>query len=357
MNGPAAFDVRPTTPDDLPELGRFLAEGFHAPPGSPFAALDVLRWKYFDPRGLDAAADAPRSYLARRPETGAVVGHVGVCLARFRGGGLPAEGVSTLHMIDWLSSIDGKGAGAALMRRAHRTADTQYGFGGSAAGRRVGGRGGYGLVALVPVVQRVLRPGYRLIGPSHGVLGGFLRAAKDLVGIVGRPPRRSSARVVPRPVEAFGPEVERILERGAPRALWTSRGPDLLNHLLRYPRGGVTGYLLEIGGKARGFALLSIVPRDGGAVREGRVVECLLDDPDDAGLWLASATVLTAKLKQLGADVAVAFASTDWTALAFRSAGYAPAHALEFRLRDRSNRLPGNLPFHLTPLDADYAYT
>ena len=354
MSGPPALNVRPTALDDLPELGRFLVEGFHAPPGASFAATDVLRWKYFDPRGLDAG-DAPRSLLAREPKLGAIVGHVGVCPARFRGGALPADGISTLHMIDWLST--GGGAGAALMRRAHRAADTQYGFGGSAAGRGVIDRGGYGLVALVPVVQRVLRPGHRLRDPSHGVLGRLARAARDVAGIAGRPPRRADKSVELRPVAAFGPEVNRVLQRSMPRALFTSRGPDFLNHVLRYPRGGVTGFLLDRDGATRGFAVLSIVARDGGSARQGRVAECLLDDPDDADLWLASAAALTAELKRQGADVAVAFASTPWSALAFRSAGYAVAHALEFRLRDRSGRLPVTLPFHLTPLEADYAYT
>jgi hypothetical protein len=66
---------------------------------------------------------------------------------------------------------------------------------------------------------------------------------------------------------------------------------------------------------------------------------------------------LTAELRLRGADVAVAVASTEWTARALGAAGYAPAHTLEFRLRDRANLLPRAAPFHLTPMQADYAYT
>ena len=351
-----AHDIRPTTPDDLPELGRFLTDGFHAPAGSAFAAPEVLRWKYFDPRGGDAGS-SPRSYLARDPATGSVVGHVGVCPARFRGGGLPPDGVSTLHMIDWLTSDAGRGAGAALMRRAHQGTETQYVLGASAAARRVTGRAGYELVAPVPVFRRVLRPGYRLKDASRGRFGRLLRAAKDAAGVALRPAKAPGACVDLRPAEAFGPEIGPALSAYAPHAVSTSRGPGLLNHLLRYPRGGLTGWQVWRGGALRGFALLSVVPRDGGAVREGRVAECLLDDPDDADLWLAAVSALTAALKGQGADVALAFAPTDWSARALRSAGYAPAHALEFRLRDRAKRLPAGRPFHLTPLEADYAYT
>ena len=30
-------DIRPLTPDDIPELSRFLTAGFHAPPDADFA--------------------------------------------------------------------------------------------------------------------------------------------------------------------------------------------------------------------------------------------------------------------------------------------------------------------------------
>ncbi len=102
--------------------------------------------------------------------------------------------------------------------------------------------------------------------------------------------------------------------------------------------------------------MLSVVPRttDGA---EGRIVECLLDDPDDDDLWLASAVALTAELKRQKADVALAFTSTDWSARAFAAAGFGPSHTLEFRVRDRAGRLPKETPFHLSPLEADYAYT
>jgi hypothetical protein len=349
-----AHDIRPLTPDDLPALSRFLTEGFHTPADASFAAVDVLRWKYFDCRGVDAGS-VPRSYLARDPESGGVVGHLGVCTGRFRGGGLPTEGVSTLHMIDWLTSAAGKGVGASLMRRAHQTTDTQYGLGGSAAGRGVGGGSGYGLVAMVPVYQNVLRVAYRLKTPEAGLPGRLLRVAKDAASKIARPGRTPRAGIEIRPVEAFGPEVEPIVSRYAARAVFTSRGPDFLNHVLRYPRGGVSGWHVLRDRVFRGFAVLSIVPREGGG-REGRIVDCLLDDLDD-DLWHAAVFELTGALKRQGADVAVGFASTDWSARALRASGYARVHDLEFRLRDRSARLPRGAAFHLTALEADYAYT
>lgn len=348
-----AHDLRPLTPDDLPALSRFLTEGFHAPAGAAFAAPDVLRWKYFDPRGEDAG-DAPRSYLAFAEGTGRVVGHLGVCPGRFRGPGLPAEGVSTAHMIDWLSSEAGKGVGATLMRRMHRSSETQYGFGASAAARAVMGRSGYGLVATVPVYRKVLRAGYRLKDPGRGPVGRLLRVARDAATFA-RPARRPEAEIELRQVASFGPEVEPVLAAYQARAVFTSRGPGLLNHALRYPRGGFTGWHVLRDGALRGLAVLSVVAGDGGA-RVGRVVECLLDDPDGRA-WQAACLGLAGVLRRQGAGVAVGFASTEWSARALGAAGFAPSYALEFRLRDRPGRLPRDRPFHLTPLEADYAYT
>jgi hypothetical protein len=349
-----AQDIQPLSDADLPELSQFLTEGFHAPVDAPFAAPDVLRWKYLEPRG-DSGGTVPQSYLARDQASGRIVGHVGICLSRFSGGNLPPEGISTLHMIDWLASADGAGVGATLMRRAHQGTETQYGLGGSAAGRGVADRGGYALIARVPVHHNVLRPTYRLRTPGAGPIKRVLRAVKDTVRKLARPARKPAGRITLARVESFGAEIEPILSAYRSRAIFTSRDPWLLNHVLRYPRGGISGWHLRTDGVLRGFAALAVVPQPGG-VRTGKIVDCILDLTDDA-LWHAAFMALTAALKRQGADLAVAFASTEWAAQALGRSGYAPVHNLEFRLRDRSSRIPRGATFHLTALEADYAFT
>ena len=83
-------DIRPLTPDDLPELSRFLTAGFHAPPDSDFAAPEVLRWKYLEPAGDETDLDTARSYVAR-DEGGRIVGHLGLCRTEFEGQALAAS--------------------------------------------------------------------------------------------------------------------------------------------------------------------------------------------------------------------------------------------------------------------------
>ncbi len=345
-------DIRPTAEADLPALSQFLIEGFHAPADAPFAAGDVLRWKYFEPLGEEG--DAPRSYLAIEPETGEIAAHLGVWRSRFHGVGLPAEGIATLHMIDWLSAKNAVGAGAALMRRAHQSCSVQYGFGGSVAGRTVGERGGYALVANIPVYHRVLRPMYRLSEREHGWAGRSARAVRDVVGVLRRPAKRPKQPVELEAVAAFGEEVVPILECYEKRAIFTSRTAGALNHALRYPRGGLTGWRVRRDGAVRGFAVLAIAP---GTPRIGRIAECLLDDPDEPDLWHAAIHALTAELARQGADRAVAAGSTEWSRTGLAASGYFFAHDLDFRLRDRGNVIPRDAVFHLTQMEADYAYS
>ena len=346
--------IRPLTTGDIPELSRFLTEGFHAPAGAPFAAEDVLRWKYFDPLGPEAEGII-RSELARDSESGQVVGHVGICPVRFRGIGLPSDGIPALHGIDWLGSEAMPGVGARLLWKWHKRIEVGYVIVATEIARLVTGRAGYEVVAKVPVYRNVLNPGYRLRLPGIGPAARLARAVSDTASKLARPGQKPRRSVEIEPVESFGDEIRPILASHESRSVMTSRDPGLLNHLMRYPRGGISGWRLVCEGVVRGFAILSVVPREG-TIREGRIVESLVDG-DDPDLWHGSIFALTSELKRQGADVAVGFASTPLTAQALARSGYAPAYELEFTLRDRGGRIPRNSPFHLTSIEADYACT
>lgn len=346
-------DIRPLTRYDLPELSRFLTEGFQASFDSAFAAVDVLAWKYLDPRGPEAG-EGPRSLIARDLDTGKILGHLGLCPGRWHGGVLPAGGVSTLHMIDWLGSKEAVGVGAALMRRAHESTETQYGLGGSVAGRGVGGRGGYSLIRRVPVFSRALRPLYRLRDPSIGLPGRLLRATRDTLGRLRSRSRRPQTPVTLVRLTSFDDRVTETVQAYRDRALYTTRDPALFDHLLRFPRGGLTGWELRSGGRSIGFALLSVIPQSNG-LRLGRIVDCVLTEERDTA-WHGAISALSDELYRQGADLAHGVASTPWFEQALVAAGYAETHRLDFRLRDRSKLIPTEFPVHLTLLEADYAY-
>ncbi len=347
-------EIRPLVLDDLSDLGRFLIAGFHAAPDSDFAAPEVLRWRYLEPRGEDD--EAPRSYLAR-DEGGQVIGHVGICRTTFEGDAITGRRIATLHMIDWLGSPEHRSVGASLMRKAHEGVPTQFGLGGTEAGRTVIKRGGYTTRNPIPVYQRVLRPAHWLRVPALSFAEKGVRLARDLVRRGLLPTRPAQVRVELRKVRSFGSELKPIIERAQTRAILTGRSSERLNHLLQFPRQAMSGWhLVAPPDRLCGFAVLNLVPQHGGRMRLGKIVDCLLADTD-VRFWHGAILALTQELGRQGADVAQTFASTPWMAEALHGSGFASRFVLEFSLRDRQGLLPPGIPFHLMPIEADYAYS
>jgi hypothetical protein len=358
--------IHPLTPDDVPELSRFLSAGFHAPAEADFAAPEVLRWKYLEPleRGTDTslavgpAADAPRSYIAR-DEAGRIIGHIGICRTEFQGAALtPAGGrAATIHIIDWLGSPEHRALGMSLMRQAHQGVETQFGLGVSQAALVVGERAGYELRSLVPVSTRVLHTGYWLRTGGLGPLQRGLRLARDAIKRLALPRAAPGTVLALRRVWAFGPEIVPVVEKAKEHVILTHRDPDRLNRFLHFPRQAMSGWhLVDDAGHVRGFALLNLIPKDQGHTRTGKFVDCLLDGIEVAP-WHAAVIALTRELARQGADLAQAYASTPWMAEALRRSGYSSRFAVKFHIRDRQGIIPRDVPFHLTPLEGDYAYT
>ena len=371
-------DIQPLTLNDVPELSRFLAAGFRAPPAADFAAPEVLRWKYLEPPRAttdEADSDSPRnqvdlgvnteidmgsalSYIAR-DDAGRIIGHVGLCRTALEGQAITASGgrTATVHIIDWLGSRNHHSVGMSLMRRAHHGVATQFGLGVSQAALVVGERAGYELRSLVPVYSRVLRARYWLqTGDSSPVKRG-LRLARHAMSWPVRRPAACWATITPKRVSAFGPEIAPIVEKAKSHVILTQRDATRLNRFLHFPRQAMSGWhLLDEIGRLRGFAMLNLVPQDQGRTQTGKVVDCLLDDVDPEH-WQAAMLALTQELKRLGADMAQAYASTPWTAEALHQCGYVSRFAVKFHIRDRLGLIPHGRTFHLTPLEGDYAYT
>lgn len=361
-------DIQPLCQEDLPELSRFLTAGFHAPAGADFASPEVLRWKYLEPiegspRTGTAVPDngmtgAPRSYVAR-DESGRLIGHIGICRTAFEGQAIAADGgrVATIHIIDWLGSPEHRAVGMSLMRRAHTGISTQFGLGVSPSALVVGERAGYDLISLVPAYTRVLRAGYWFRTGGMRPHGRVLRLARDLVQRCLRPRASSGSTLMLRRVSSFGPEVEPIVAQARAHAILTHRDPARLNAFLRFPRQAFSGWhLVDASERVRGFALLNLVPKDEGRTRTGKIVDCLLDGIE-VPLWQAAIGALTGELGRQGADIALAYASTPWSAEGLGRIGYTSRYTVKFHIRDRRGLIPRSSPFHLTPLEGDYAYT
>jgi hypothetical protein len=347
-------ELHPLRVDDLDDLSRFLTVGFHSDSAADFAAPDVLHWKYLEARGeLD---DLPRSYLAR-DEASQVIGHVGLCRTFWEGTAITEGRISTLHMIDWLGSTAHRAVGASLMRKAHETASTQFGLGGSEAGRTVIKRGGYQPRQPVCVYQSILRPSYLFRMPGLRGIERTWRLGREITRKAAHPARTSRRRIELRQVSQFGSEIDTVVEEARAHSILTSRTHQRLNHMLRFPRQSMSGWLLQMSSdRVCGFAILNIVPHHCGGIRLGKIVDCVLTS-DEVDIWHASLLALKRELDHQRADIAQCFGSTPWICEGLDRAGFVSRFSLEFSLRDRSSLIPQGIPFHLMPIEADYAYT
>jgi hypothetical protein len=359
-----ARDIYPLTSSDIAELSRFLTAGFHAQPEADYAAPEVLRWKYLEPyvpgdaKIEDGGLTAPRSYIAR-DETGAIIGHLGLCRTAFEGSAIKVDGghVPTIHIIDWLGSPGHRAVGTSLMRMAHKGVATQFGLGVSEAALVVGERIGYELRSLVPVYVRVLRAGYWMRSNGLSFMARGLRLARDVASRWIQAPVTPRVTILLKRVAEFGPEIGPIVEQAKANAILTRRDPARLNAMLRFPRQTMTGWhLRDSTGRLRGLAVLNVIPKDKGRTRTGKIVDCLLDNIT-VDLWHAAMLALTDELTRQGADLAQAYASTPWSVQALRQSGYQSRFAVKFHIRDRLALIPRDAIFHLTPLEGDYAYT
>ena len=336
-------------PSLIPQLSEFLAAGFPQQPVADFAAPDILKWKYFDPRETD---DAPRSFVAL--VDGEIVAHAGLCSTTFRRAGQSAFAVPAVSMIDWYSLPDHRPMGALLMLKVFRRAGTQYTLGCSVAAAEVILASGYSILSTVPHYQRVFRAGHFLrMASQNPHWRNVAVQLRDFGRSLGNRAHTPPVTVELQHVEAFGAEIDSHLENGKPDVVFTSRRASLLNHYLRYPRGTVTGWLVRQAGQPVGVALLNCWEKRG--LRVGKIVDCFLavDAPDK---WHAAVFALTEELRRQGSDVATCFASTPWMNRALQDSGFAQSGSTPFYLRDPGNQIPRTTPFHLTHLEADLAF-
>jgi hypothetical protein len=347
-----SYRIQATTPDELSEIGQFLREGFNEPPDISYFTEPALRWKYFEPCGIDFG---PRSYVARA--SGRIVGHVGIVPRAFlvHAGSTPTGPIPASHFIDVLASPDFPSAGLMLMKRGFGADVVQYALGGTADWQRLAEKIGYERRFEFPVYRAILRPLYRARIPGTSASVRLLRVGADLTKFLTHPGQKLRRSVTIRRVTAFGSEVGSLIGKGPSPQVLTSRPATLLNYFLRYPAGTISGWSIQEGSNEVGLALLN-VHAENRDHQHGTIVECCLASSDQ-DLWHAAIVGLERKLKDQGADVATCYASTSWLDQACRRAGFLPLkRQVPFLVRDLGGLLPRDIPYHLTSLEADHAF-
>jgi hypothetical protein len=340
--------VEQLTPDAVPALGDFLTIGFGFPVRpAPFSDA-VLQWKYLSP--IEGEPVQPRSIL--QWDEGRLVGHIGLNHRRFR---LPdGHEISAIHPMDWLASATATGVGVSLMLRCFEYAQTCYAVGGTETAQRLHIALKFEPVAQMRVMRRVIRPWSRF----RMVEGGS--TARRLAGVAADYTRSgcrlwgpAQAPLTLKRVRAFGPEVAELVAASECKVCHSSRTAGLFNHLLAYPGGGVTGWLIKERAETVGIALLSVVSDK--STSDARIMECFLRQPD-VRLWRGAVATLIREAAALGADTITGFASTPWMEDGLATHGFTGRHVKNMRVRDPGKTLPVGVPYHVTHLEADLGY-
>jgi hypothetical protein len=352
-----SYQIEPTRAEDCPELGQFLARGFGLPAGSPQAAVDVLAWKYLQPRP-HIPAEPPRSYIAR-DESGRIIGHIGSDFTTLR---IPTDDTAdpfrelpAQHIMDWLAAKDHPGVGAALMRRAHAICPLQYALAATPIARKVALRLGYADFCPIPIFKRIIRPSINWRPRTDTLARALARTGRDALNLLTHRPRRANAKIFVRQVDRFGPEVDAISQATLGPILFTGRHAANLNALLAYPRPGLSAWLIEYpdAGGPQAFAVLSLFSH--GGRRVGKIAE-LLFTHRSVPHWHAAYVALARVLVRQGAHEINACAGTPWEAQALALAGFRHSFDAQLIMRNHENVVPPDVPFHIGFIEADYAY-
>ena len=247
---PLSFE--PTTPQDRPELVRFLLDVFQLPPDSLFVRPDLLEWKFDRPR---PDWEAPRSYVFRRD--GEILSHGCIWPVTY----LTPEGpLTSMRVIDWAGTRTHPGSGAMLMRKMASVTETVLAVGGSEETQKVVPAIGFRRTGDFYQYARVLRPWRQM--RTYPVKNWktpirFLRNALWSRTPAHRAPAGWSWRPLPR----FGDEQKVLVENPPPVEGWIGcrRTVGMLNYLLDCPAARMSAFLIEREGKPCGYGILSHV--------------------------------------------------------------------------------------------------
>jgi hypothetical protein len=146
MRPTKAAAVRPTVPEDAPEIISLAMKVFGVDSSAPFIDPALLSWKYWSPR---YDFEEPRAWGMER--AGRIIAHLGLWPMTIAGN----HGV---HVIDWMSDPAAPGTGVLLLQQLMRRYDFIYGIGGSAVTRAILPRMGFGMLGDCSTWARPLRP-------------------------------------------------------------------------------------------------------------------------------------------------------------------------------------------------------
>jgi hypothetical protein len=265
-----AFEFVPIQASEQQDLIQFLLKSFHAAPTVNSFRPEVIHWKYF---AEHPEWQGPRSFAIKRESQ--IVAHGGVWPVRFL---TPKLEVNAIHLIDWAASRSAVGSGVHLLRKVAGLADVLVTIGGSEDTRNLLPKLGYRCCGELRQYARVVRPWlqFRTTPEKNWKTPiKFLRNSAQALAGLPRAPKGWQAKRV----SSFTGAEEKVARQTT--NLTSPRRTDAgMNHLLRCPAAGFSGFQVSDSQRLRGYFLLARVGR------QVRIADIRMDS-DDRESWQA----------------------------------------------------------------------
>ena len=329
-----SLTLRATTPEDGPELARFLREAFGMPVEAPAIQPRLMAWKYWD---LRSDWTAPRSWVLEKERV--IVAHAGLWPLVFGEG---PDAVRGIQMIDWGASKQAAGAGLSLVQRFASMFDFIYSIGGSEATRKVLPMFGFRICGNAWRAARPLRP-----------LGQILTHQERTLRLVPRLFRNWAWSRWPAAIPAPGWNARRVEpeELVLPATdLCTPRPRAFFDYLLRCPAAEFSVWQILKAGKPAGFFCLSVLRG------QARIAGVWIPGADPDYWQTAYSLAQQAALSMEGAFEITAEGMEGTTALAAERAGLRIRNRVPVFLMNKTGKLflPDNFQFQLADDDAAF---
>lgn len=335
--------VRPSTPDDAPEIAALLRSVFSLPPDATVVAPDHMRWKYWQER-----ADHPGSRSFVVAHGGQILAHAGIIPGTLA---LGDERLQVVHLIDWAARPGVIGAGIMLMKHLGGLADIDLAVGGSED-----------TLAILPSMG--FRPVgtstrfVRLLNPLRAMDAATEVGRRRLPGLVARSlaasatsGRRAPSDWASRPIAVESPATAAVpLPAPTPTMAVLERTPALLAHALDCPAARMTLHAVERGGQPRGYFLLAVTPG------RARLADCWMDS-DEASDWRAMVELAAREAKR-HPDVARlgASASDPLLSRCLMDCGFVAGRSDPVQLCPKDGRPLPEVTVRVQMLDNDFAW-
>jgi Acetyltransferase (GNAT) domain len=328
--------VRPSTPEDAPQIIALMREaGLHPPldPGDLF-------WKYWQKR---EDWPGPRSYVLT--EGGELLAHLGLVPTGYR---LESVTLKIGSVVDWAARPHAAGAGARLMKHVGSLTDALLAIQPSSVAGKVMGLMGYQARGFVTGYVRPLRPLRLLHGrPSPGWRLPA-RVARSILWTLTAPrPTACGWQTLRIGAEQID-RIAGVLPESREGLAVLERTPQQLRYMLDCPSARMDLYVCE--GHSRGYFILAFFPT------QVRLVDCWTEslDPSD---WCALIQCAVTQVRRVhGVAELVAWGSDPLLAQSLTDCGFHARFTAPIYLRARSeSRIAQRTP-RVQMLDSDLAY-